>query len=77
MAGGPAAPSAPPGEPPPLLVSPGEELFMLRIACAPDYRRLCRGLLPGAGRIAACLHYYNADLSPSCQQALATLREGR
>jgi hypothetical protein len=77
IAGRPAAPAAPTGEPPPLLVSPGEELFMLRIACAPDYRRLCRGLLPGAGRIAACLHYYNAELSPSCQQALATLREGR
>ena len=68
---------APPREAPPLLASRGEELFVLRIACAPDYRRFCRGLLPGAGRIAACLHYYDAELSPSCQQALATLREGR
>jgi hypothetical protein len=74
-----AAPAAPPPpvEPAPLLVTPREELFILRTACGGDYAAFCRGLRPGAGRIAACLHYNSANLSPRCQQALILLREGR
>ena len=74
-----AAPTLPPPppEPAPLLVTPREELFMLRTACGADYAAFCRGLRPGAGRIAACLHYNSASLSPRCQQALVALREGR
>ena len=74
-----AAPAVapPPVEPAPLLVSPREELFILRMACGGDYAAFCRGLRPGAGRIAACLHYNSASLSPRCQQALTALREGR
>jgi len=73
-----AAPTvAPPAEPAPLLVTPREELYMLRIACGADYAAFCRGLRPGAGRIAACLHYNSINLSPRCQQALVSLREGR
>jgi hypothetical protein len=74
-----AAPAVapPPVEPAPLLVSPREELFILRMACGGDYAAFCRGLRPGAGRIAACLHYNSASLSPRCQQALTSLREGR
>jgi hypothetical protein len=67
----------PPAEPAPLLVTPREELFILRTACGADYANFCRGLRPGAGRIAACLHYNSANLSPSCQQAIVSLREGR
>jgi hypothetical protein len=59
------------------MVSRREELLVLRMSCGLDYRRFCRGLAPGGGRVAACLHYYSAQLSPSCQQALAALREGR
>ena len=29
------------------------------------------------GRVAACLHYNRANLSPRCQQALIALHEGR
>jgi hypothetical protein len=74
-----AAPAVapPPAEPAPLLVTPREELFILRTACGADYASFCRGLRPGAGRIAACLHYNSANLSPRCQQALVSLREGR
>jgi hypothetical protein len=74
-----AAPAValPPTEPAPLLVTPREELFILRTACGGDYANFCRGLRPGAGRIAACLHYNSANLSPRCQQALVSLREGR
>jgi hypothetical protein len=67
----------PPVELAPLFVSPREELFILRMACGGDYAAFCRGLRPGAGRIAACLHYNSASLSPRCQQALTSLREGR
>lgn len=69
--------AAPPAEPAPLLVTPREELFILRTACGADYASFCRGLRPGAGRIAACLHYNSANLSSRCQQALVSLREGR
>jgi hypothetical protein len=71
-----AAVAPPPAEPPPLLVTPREELLMVRTACGADYASFCRGLRPGAGRIAACLHYNSANLSPRCQQALVSLREG-
>jgi hypothetical protein len=70
-----AAPA--PVEPAPLLVTPREEMFLQRNACRADYATLCGGLRPGLGRIAACLHYNGANLSPRCQQALAALREGR
>ena len=72
-----AAVAPPAAEPAPLLVTPREELFMLRTACGADYANFCRGLRPGAGRITACLHYNSANLSPRCQQALVSLREGR
>ena len=64
-------------EPPPLLVSPREEMFILRTSCRRDYMQFCRGLRFGAGRVASCLHYNAANLSPPCQAALAALREGR
>jgi hypothetical protein len=77
----PAAASArvvtPPVEPAPLLVTPREELFMVRTACRADYAAYCGGLRPGLGRIAACLHYNRSNLSPRCQQALIALHEGR
>lgn len=72
-----AAAPPPPAEPAPLLVSPREEMFILRTSCRGDYVRFCRGLRFGAGRVASCLHYNAASLSPPCQAALAALREGR
>jgi hypothetical protein len=71
------APVAVPAEPAPLLVSPREEMFILRTSCRGDYVRFCRGLRFGEGRVASCLHYYAANLSPPCQAALSALREGR
>jgi hypothetical protein len=52
-------------------------MFILRTSCRGDYVRFCRGLRFGAGRVASCLHYNAANLSPPCQAALAALREGR
>ena len=70
-----AAPA--PALPPPLLVSPREEMFILRTSCRRDYMQFCRGLRFGAGRVASCLHYNAANLSAPCQAAIAALREGR
>jgi hypothetical protein len=74
-----AAPVAPPPpmEPAPLLVTPREERFIIRSACGADFAAYCGGLRPGLGRVAACLHYNRANLSPRCQQALIALHEGR
>jgi hypothetical protein len=74
-----AAPVAPPPpmEPAPLLVTPREERFIIRSACGADFAAYCGGLRPGLGRVAACLHYNRANLSPRCQQVLIALHEGR
>ena len=74
-----AAPVAPPPpmDPAPLLVTPREERFIIRSACGADFAAYCGGLRPGLGRVAACLHYNRANLSPRCQQALIALHEGR
>jgi len=73
-----AAPAvAAPVEPAPLLVTPREEMFILRTSCRGDYVRFCRGLRFGEGRVVSCLHYNAANLSPACQAAIYALREGR
>jgi hypothetical protein len=64
-------------EPAPLLVTPREEMFILRTSCRGDYIRFCRGLRFGEGRVVSCLHYNAANLSPACQAAIVALREGR
>lgn len=43
----------------------------LRQACFADFMRFCRGILPGGGRIIACLNMHANDLSQPCFQALA------
>ncbi|WP_210208159.1 hypothetical protein [Rhodoplanes roseus] len=40
-------------------------------ACAADYRALCPGVMPGGGRIVACLNAQAEKLSQPCFQALA------
>ena len=64
-------------EPAPLLVSPREEMLILRTSCRRDYIQFCRGLRFGQGRVVSCLHYNAANLSPACQAAIYALREGR
>lgn len=39
-----------------------------RAACQADYIRFCVGLLPGEGRIAACLRQHYAELSDACKK---------
>jgi hypothetical protein len=40
-------------------------------ACTPDVVRLCAGVLPGEGRIKACVFEKRAELSGSCRDALS------
>lgn len=37
-------------------------------ACKPDVEKLCQGIAPGAGRIAACLKSHDSELAPACRQ---------
>jgi hypothetical protein len=58
-------------------MSPRQKAAMLRQACGYDYRRFCRGIPFGDGRVASCLEG-NADrLSPNCGRVLSSLREAR
>ncbi|WP_072396829.1 hypothetical protein [Hyphomicrobium sp. CS1GBMeth3] len=43
----------------------------MRQACAQDYMRFCRGVLPGGGRIIDCLNANAERLSQTCFQTLA------
>jgi len=43
--------------------------------CQSDVEKLCAGVQPGRGRIAACLKQNQAQLSAPCQDALAKARE--
>jgi hypothetical protein len=42
----------------------------MRQACRGDYEKFCTGVMPGGGRIAACLKSHASELSQECQQAL-------
>jgi hypothetical protein len=42
--------------------------------CRADAQRLCQGIPPGGGRMAACLQGREADLSPACRDKLALAR---
>lgn len=43
----------------------------LRSACSSDFRKLCRGVQPGGGRVLGCLETHAGDLSDQCRVALA------
>jgi hypothetical protein len=42
-----------------------------RSACMEDYRRHCFGVMPGGGRILACLDKHMDELKPACVKAVA------
>jgi Cysteine rich repeat len=48
----------------------------MRQACHADYQQFCSGVMPGGGRIAACLKSHASELSSGCQQALEKAASG-
>ena len=49
---------------------PGERARAVRMACAADFQRFCRDVLPGGGRILRCLSRHADLVSQPCFQAL-------
>ena len=45
-----------------------------RAACKADADKLCPGVQPGGGRIAACLKQNEAQVSAACKDAMANAR---
>jgi hypothetical protein len=39
-------------------------------ACKADYDKYCKGILPGGGRIVACLNEQHDKLSDACKTAI-------
>ena len=42
-----------------------------RDACMGDYEKYCKGVMPGGGRIIACLAKESDKLAPACRKVLA------
>jgi hypothetical protein len=42
-----------------------------REACMSDYQKFCNGVMPGGGRIIACLNKSADKLTPACKKVLA------
>ncbi|MGO9134158.1 MAG: cysteine rich repeat-containing protein [Methylovirgula sp.] len=55
------------------LITPAAALDQdaLKKACHDDYEAFCKGVMPGGGRIIACLHTHDDKLSAQCKTALS------
>jgi hypothetical protein len=66
--------AAPPSAQPPLQpATPGEdpsEHHEITPSCRAEVKQLCRGILPGGGRIKKCIEANESKLSPACQKAV-------
>ena len=58
-----------------LLFCTGAARAAERRACKADAEKLCKGILPGGGRIAACLKSHENDLSDECKAAAHEWKE--
>jgi hypothetical protein len=62
LAAGPAAAQTAPA---------GAKADAMKKACKEDYQRFCSGVMPGGGRIIACLQNHASELGPDCAKALS------
>jgi hypothetical protein len=46
-------------------------------ACLGDYQNFCPGVIPGGGRIIACLRNYEDKLSTACRAAVHAVDQKR
>ncbi len=67
------APAASPIGPPPVAAQGGGGGAILK-ACGADFQKLCPGMIPGDGKLRACVQANLAQLSTPCKSALAARR---
>lgn len=69
-----ADPAAPPSAqlpaPPALPAGDQSEHHEITPSCRAEVKQLCRGILPGGGRIKKCIEANENKLSPSCRTAV-------
>ncbi len=57
-----------------------EKAMQVSVDCADDTRKFCKGIIPGHGRIIACLMSHESELTPACkahaEEARAKINEG-
>ena len=54
-------------------LSPREEAMAVRYKCGADFQKLCSNVQAGGGRGVACLRTHQAELTPDCRSALASV----
>jgi hypothetical protein len=54
-----------------------EQRQAIGTACRSDIQKLCSGIQPGGGRIAACMREKMSEASPPCREAMAKARTAR
>ena len=54
-------------------LSAREEAHVLRAKCGADFQKLCSNVQAGGGRGVACLRTHQAELTPDCRSALASV----
>ena len=70
----PAAAAPAPAPPQGGAMPPRQQIYVLRQACAADYRAYCRAVPMGGGRAIGCLMDHHESLSEGCRAALAGTR---
>jgi len=54
-------------------MSARQEAHVLRAQCGGDFQKFCSNVQLGGGRASACLRAHQADLTPACRSALASM----